>query len=149
MKKRITVSIMTLCAIVLLVGCAGVPMKVKVPALEKAPVYELDGLYLTTDPKQMTGVARDHIKLGVGETVVIYARGKSTIETGGKWFELPADVVVDWKTDSELEVTPTTGHMVTVKLIKSLNEGSAFAKAVTTTKDGKKIDAIFMVREKK
>jgi len=146
MKAKILTTMMALLAIVLLVGCASVP-KVKVPAVQKAPVYELGGLYLTTDEKQMTGVARDHVKLGVGETVVIYARGMSTIETGGKWFELPADVVVNWKADRELEVTPTTGHVVTVKVIEPIST-SSFVRATTTTKKSEKIEKLFTVEGK-
>lgn len=146
MKNKIASMMVALVIIAMLVACAGVP-EVKVPAVKKAPTYELGDLYLTTDAKQMTGVARDSVKLGVGENVVIYARGMSTIETGGAWFELPADVVVNWKADRGLEVTPTVGHIVTVKVVEPI-EGAAFVTATTTTKAGKKIEALFTVEGK-
>ena len=149
MKTKIITMMLSLVAVALLVGCAGVPevglLKVKLPKVEKAP--ELGGLYLTTDLKQMTGVARDHVKLGVGESVVIYARGQSTIETGGKWFELPADVVVNWKAGRELEVTPTTGHVVTVKVVEPISV-TAYVTATTTTKAGEKLEMLFTVEGK-
>ncbi len=143
MKGKFIVKIMALLAITFIVGCAVVP-KIKVPAVGKAPVYELDGLYLTTDARQMTGVDRSSAKLGVGETVVIYARGKST---DGKWFELPADVVVNWRADLELEVTPASGHVVTVKVIKPISV-VAYVTATTTTEDGKKTETLFSVTGK-
>lgn len=146
MKGKVASLMTPLVAIVLLVSCAGVP-KVKVPVVEKTPTYELGGLNLTTDAKQMSGVAIDHVKLGVGETVVVYARGASTIETGGKWFELPADVVVNWKADRELEVTPTVGHTVTVKVVEPISV-AAYVTATTTTKAGEKIEAMFAVESK-
>jgi len=146
MKNKIVATMGTLFVIALLVGCAGVP-EVQAPKVGKAPVYDLGGLYLTTDAKQMTGVARDRVKLGVGETVVIYARGMSTVETGGKWFELPADVVVNWKADREIEVTPTTGHIVTVKVIEPISV-TAYVTATTTTKKGEKIETSLMVEGK-
>lgn len=49
----------------------------------------------TTDVKQMIGISCEHVEVRVSETVIIYARGMSRIETGGKWFELPAEVVVN------------------------------------------------------
>ncbi|MEA3311540.1 MAG: hypothetical protein U9Q76_04910 [candidate division WOR-3 bacterium] len=146
MKGRIAATMVALVAIAMLVGCAAV-QKVKVPKVEKAPECELGGLYLTTDARQMTGVDRDHAKLAVGETVVIYARGMSTIETGGKWFELPADVVVTWKADRELEVTPATGHVVTVKVVEPMSVAS-FVTATTTTKAGEKVEKLFTVEGK-
>ncbi|MGC8823521.1 MAG: hypothetical protein ACP5PZ_02860 [Bacteroidales bacterium] len=96
---------------------------------------------------EMTGVAQDKAKLGMGETVTVYARGCSSIETGGKWFVLPADVVVAWKADKELEVTPTTGHVVTIKVIAPIS-GSAYVTATTTAKDGSKIEKLFTVTPK-
>lgn len=146
MKSKIAVTMLALGTIVLLIGCARVS-KVTVPKVEKTPVYELGGLYLTKDAQQLNGVASDHAKLGIGETVVIYARGMSTIKTGGKWFELPADVVVNWKADRELEVTPATGHVVTVKVIEPIS-GTAFVTATTTTKKGEKIEKLFTIEGK-
>ncbi len=148
--KKVVSGMMALFTLTLIIGCAGAP-KVKVPKEVPTPTpkqqYELEDLYLTTDANQMSGTPIDHAKLGVGETIVIYARGMSSIETGGKWFKLPDDVVVNWKADPELEVTPTTGHEVTVKVIKPIS-GAAYVTATTTTKDGKKIEKTFTVTGK-
>ncbi|MFN3550680.1 MAG: hypothetical protein ACK4WJ_02580 [Endomicrobiia bacterium] len=145
MKSK-EIIIFALVTIGILSSCAKVP-KLQVPSVKPTPKYELGGLYLTTDAKQMSGVARDSIKLGVGESAVIYARGMSTIETGGKWFELPSDVVVNWKADRELEVTPTVGHVVTVKVVRPIS-GAAYLTATTTDKSGKKIESILAVTMK-
>lgn len=147
-QSKIAVSMVTLVTIALLVGCVGVPRVVKQPEIVTPTNYEVAGLYLTADAKQMTGVPRDHVKLAVGETVVVYARGMSSIETGGKWFELPPNVVVTWKADRELEVTPATGHIVTVKVVEPITAAS-FVTATTTDKDGKKIEVLFTVEGKK
>jgi len=104
----------------------------------------LSGLYLTSDAKQMTGVGMDNTKLAVGESVVIYARGK---DAAGKWYELPADVVVNWKADKELKVEPATGKMVTVKVAKEIAV-SAMVTATVTDSKGKKIEAIFTIAPK-
>jgi lipoprotein-anchoring transpeptidase ErfK/SrfK len=146
MKAKIATMMVVLVTIALFVGCAGV-QKAKDLAAEKPQAYELGGLFLTKDEKQMTGIAKDSAKLGVGETIVIYARGQSTVETGGKVFELPADVVVEWKADNELEVTPNVGHIVTVKLVKPI-EVAAYVTATTTTKTGQKIEAGFTITKK-
>lgn len=115
--------------------------EVKVPIPER---YELDDLYFAGDAKKMTGVSLGNVELGVGETVIIYVRGASN----GKWFELPADVVVSWEADRELEVSPTTGHVVTVKVVKPI-ENFSFVTATTINKDGKKIEAQLMVEGKR
>lgn len=147
MKSKIAKTMTALVTILLLAGCAGVS-KVKVPVAKEAPkTYDLYDLYLTKDAQQMTGVAKDAVKLNVGETVTIYARGCSSAETGGKWFELPGNVVVTWKADQELEVSPTTGHVVTVKVIKPISTAT-YVTAVTTAKDGSKIEKLFTVTPK-
>ena len=87
----------------------------------------------------------DHVKLAVGESVVIYARGNST---EGKWFKLPLHVAVTWKADRELQVTPTSGHTVTVRVVKPIST-TAYVTAVTTAKNGKKIEALFTIEGKK
>ncbi|MCS7227655.1 MAG: hypothetical protein NZ839_01670 [Endomicrobia bacterium] len=130
------------CCLLVLVGCPKLPSKLPV-SIPSVVEQELTGLYLTTDPKQMSGVGRSTIKLGVGESTVIYVRGDSN----GKWIELPADVVVNWKADKELEVTPNVGHVVTIKVIRPIS-ASSFATATTTTKSGKKIEALLMVTPK-
>jgi len=141
MKGRIAV---TMVGIALLIGGATLSCapKIKKPEI-KVPIpkkYELKDLYLTTDAKQMTGTARDMAKLGIGETVVIYARGNM----GGEWFELPADIIVNWKADPELEVTPTTGPVVTVKVIKPIST-SSYVEATTTTKEDEKVKKLFTI----
>ncbi len=132
-----------LITITLFIACASLP-KVNAPTIEKPPTYELAGLYLTIDSNQMSGVPIDKAKLAEGEIVVIYARGQSP---DGKWFELPNDIVITWKVDSELEVTPAEGHVVTVKVVKSISS-IAYVTATTTTKDGKKIEALFTITGK-
>lgn len=145
MKTKAGILVMLFFAIVLLVGCPGLP---KMPVVkETLQTYDLYDLYLTTDVQQMTGVPKDHVKLGLGETVVVYARGCSSLETGGKWFELSPDIVVNWKSDPELEVTPTTRHMVTVKVIKPISV-AAYVTAITTNKAGQKVEKIFTVEGK-
>lgn len=147
MKTTIVKAMLKLFAITLLVGCAGMA-KVKAPVAKETPkTYDLYDLYLTKEANQMTGVAQDKAKLGVGESVTIYARGCSSVETGGKWFELPADVVISWKADGELEVTPTTGHVVTVKVVKPIAV-SAYVTATTTAKNGSKIEKLFTITPK-
>jgi len=145
MKKQ-NVSVMGVILVAfMIIGCAqasGLLEQSMVPDLKS---YELDGLYVTTDEKQMGGVAKDHAKLTVGESVVIYARGNST---EGKWFKLPSSVAVTWKADSELKVTPASGHTVTVRVVKPIST-TAYVTAVTTAKNGKKVDALFTIEGKK
>jgi len=143
MKRRITAMTVALVAIAFLVGCAGVP-KVKVPEVIPEKHGELTYLYLTTDAKKMTGVAQNYAIMTVGESIIVYARGGD--ETG-KWFELPADVVVNWKPGRELEVTPTTGHVVTVKAIGPAGE-IPFLEVTATTQDGKKIEGTMQIEIK-
>jgi len=77
MKSKIAKTMTALVTILFLLGCASVS-KVKVPAAKESPkTYDLYDLYLTKDAQQMTGVAKDAVKLNVGETVTIYARGCS------------------------------------------------------------------------
>ena len=147
MRNKITTMIVVLVAMTLLVSCASAP-KLKVSEVKEAPkTYDLYDLYLTKDAQQMTGVARDMAKLSVGETVTVYARGCSSIETDGKWFVLPANVVISWKADRELEVTPITGHIVTIRMIKPISV-SAYVTATTTAKDGSKIEKLFTITPK-
>lgn len=148
MKTKIAVTMVALVTIAFLAGCATVVPKVTVPVVKEAPkTYDLYNLYLTTDAQQETGVSRNLVKLGVGETITVYARGctgDKWSETGGEWFVLPEDVTVEWIPDKELEVTPTVGHVVTIKLV-SKPDVVTFVKAVITTKDGKKVEQLFMV----
>ncbi len=143
MKGKIATAMVTLGAIALLIGCAGVP-KIEAPKVIPEKHGKLAYLYLTTDIKKMTGVAQSYAKMAVGETMVIYVRGGD--ETG-KWFKLPADVVVNWKPDREIEVTPTIGHIVTVKAVSSAAVAS-FLEATAMTKDGNKIEAMMQIEIK-
>ena len=145
MKKHIIAAMIPLCIVFMFLACAGTSEISEKPASPAFKYHELDGLYLTIDGKQMNGVAMDHVKLRVGESVVIYARGNST---EGKWFKLPSHVAVTWKADSELQVTPASGHTVTVRVVKPIAVTS-YVTAVTTAKNGKKIEALFTVEGKK
>lgn len=148
MKKQTIATIRALSIVLMLLACAGTSEISEQPATPAFKYYELDGLYLTTDEKQMNGVAMDHVKLRVGEFVVVYARGMSTVDTGAQWFKLPSHVAVTWKADSELQVAPASGHTVTVRVVKPIAVTS-YVTAVTTAKNGKKIEAIFTVEGKK
>ncbi len=141
MKSKVTLTIAVILITALMIGCAQLGT-VKQVAKEVGP-RTLTGLNVTRDAKQMSGVPISVAKLAVGESVVLYARGSDN----GKWFELPADVVVNWKADSELEVNPTTGHVVTVKVVSPIS-AVAFVTATTTTKDGKKLEAELQITHK-
>ena len=143
MKGKISAMIGVTLAIALLLGCGGVP-KVKAPKVVPEKPGKLAHLYLTTDIKQMTGVAKTYAKMTVGQSMIVYVRGGD--ETG-KWFELPADVVVNWKPDMEIEVTPTTGHIVTVKAFRPADVAS-YLEATAMTKDGNKIEAMMQIEIK-
>jgi hypothetical protein len=138
MKTRITVLTLVLGPIIFLTCCASVP---------KSPEYQLTGLYVTMDAEQMSGTPKNHAKLGVGDTMVIYARGMSSRATGQKWFILPSDVEVDWSADEALEVIPTEGHKVTLRVVKPIsNEAkvSAFTVITRVTKiDGDNVSMLF------
>ncbi|HQL44955.1 MAG TPA: hypothetical protein PL073_13810, partial [Spirochaetota bacterium] len=105
MKKHTIATMIALYIVLMLLACVGTSEISEQPASPAFKYHELDGLYLTIDGKQMNGVAKDHAKLAIGESVVIYARGNST---EGKWFKLPTSVAVTWKADRELQVTPTS-----------------------------------------
>lgn len=143
MKGKIATAMVTLGAIALLIGCAGMP-KVKAPKVIPEKHGKLAYLYLTTDIKKMTGVAQTYAKMAVGKSMVVYVRGG---DKTGKWFKLPADVVVNWKPDREIEVTPTIGHVVTVKAISPAAAGS-YLEATAMTKDGNKIEAMMAIEIK-
>jgi hypothetical protein len=71
MKKQTIATIRALSIVLMLLACAGTSEISEQPATPAFKYYELDGLYLTTDEKQMNGVAMDHVKLRVGEFVVV------------------------------------------------------------------------------
>ncbi len=62
--------------------------------------------------------------------------------------ELPQDVVGNLKVDRELEVKPTAGRVVTVKVIKPIST-VAYVTATTTKKNGKKLEAGVQITPKK
>lgn len=104
---------------------------------------ELSGLYLTTDRTQMNGVPGDSVTLSVNESITVYARG---MDDRGKWFELSDDAAITWKADNELEVTPTAGPEVKVKVVKKAVV--SYATATVLTKEGQKIKEEFAVQIK-
>jgi hypothetical protein len=102
----------------------------------------LSGIVLTVDPGQMSGIPQDHVKLGVGETVTVYARG---LDAEGKWCPLPPGLAIKWRADRELEISPRTGDMVTARLL-SEPKVSAMATARTTV-DKKRLQRLFTVEK--
>ncbi len=146
MRSKIITVVGVLSTVVLLVSCTGAP-KVSKPEV-KVPLPEKHGgltyLYLTGNAEQMSGVAPTMRTMKVGESIVIYARGGD--ETG-KWFKLPNDVVVNWKAGKELEITPTTGHVITVKAVGPAGE-IPFLEATAVTKDGTKVEGTLQIEIK-
>jgi hypothetical protein len=104
---------------------------------------KLSGMILTVDPEQMSGVPQDHVKLAVGESVTVYARGQ---DADGKWCPLPAGLSVKWRADRELELEPKTGETVTARLIRE-PKVSAMATARTVV-DKKRLQRLFTVEVK-
>ena len=162
MKMKILTMVMFVAVVAFLSGCAEVQKtnesvttpevkKAEEPKPEEAKKVEdtkkaeepttpaktenILGLYITKDSEQMSGVSADTIKLAVDESVKVYVRGKGE---GDKWIKLPADAVVTWKADSELEITPNTGQEITIKVVKPISVVS-YATASMTTPDGKTI----------
>lgn len=138
--------LLMVCLLVLVLGGCPAP-SLKVPITEKIVTHELADLYLTTDPNQMSGVPKEYAKLGPNESITIYARGVTSIETGSKWFILPEDTIVNWKATEGVEITPTKGHAVMVKVVNPTSK-TIFITATTTTKEGKKIERIFTIEIK-
>ena len=103
----------------------------------------LAGLNLTTDPEQMSGVPKDHVQLGVGESVKIYARGQ---DESGKWCPLPPGLNIRWRSDRELDIEPKTGDTVTARL-RNAPKVSAMATARTVV-EKKKLQRLFTVEKK-
>jgi len=103
----------------------------------------LSGINLTVDPEQMSGVPQDHVKMAVGESVTVYARG---LDADGKWCPLPSGLAIKWRSDRELELAPRTGDMVTARLLSAPNVSAmATARAVV---DKKKLQRLFTVEKK-
>jgi len=103
----------------------------------------ITGIMLTTDPDQMSGVPQDHVKLAVGETVTVYARGQ---DAEGKWCLLPQGLPVKWRSDRELELSSKTGETVTARLA-SEPKVSAMATARTVVHK-KRMQRLFTVEKK-
>jgi len=113
-------------------------------------VLPLAGLYLTYDPNQMKGIAPDEVLLDTGESKTLYARGQSSIDTDGQWFVLPPDVVVSWRGGQGVEVTPTEGQVVTVKVTGPLPAtGFVQVQATTTDYKGHEVRSYVSVENKK
>lgn len=104
---------------------------------------KLSGIVLTVDPEQMSGVPQDHVKLSVGESVTIFARGQ---DPDGKWCALPEGLAVKWRSDRELELSPKTGETVTARLV-SEPKVSAMATARTVVHK-KRLQKLFTVERK-
>lgn len=104
---------------------------------------ELNGLYLTTDRTQMTGVARDSVTLSVNESITVYVRG---MDDKGKWFMLSDGIAVTWKADRELEVSPASGTEVRIKILSKAPV--SYATVTVITKEGRKLKEEFAVQIK-
>lgn len=102
----------------------------------------LKALNLTTDKAQMEGVPRDHVHLGLGETVTVYARG---VDESGKWCTLPDGLVLKWRHDRDLQIVPGPGQTASVKLVGTPRV-SAVATARTTV-GKKKLQRTFTVEK--
>jgi hypothetical protein len=105
--------------------------------------FKLSGMVLTVDPEQLSGIPQDHVKLGVGESVTVYARG---LDADGKWCPLPTGLAVSWRSDRELELAPKTGETVTARLV-SEPKVSAMATARTVVQR-KRMQRLFTVEKK-
>lgn len=103
----------------------------------------LSGINLTVDPDQMSGTPQDHVKLAVGDSVTVYARG---LDADGKWCPLPPGLAIKWRADRELEISPRTGDTVTAHLLRA-PKVSAMATARTVV-DKKKLQRLFTVEKK-
>jgi len=88
----------------------------------------IKALNLTTEPSQMEGVPRDHVRLAVNESVTVYARG---LDDAGKWCILPEEAQIKWRSDRDIQLTPGPGHTALMKLVGS-PKVSAVATARTT-----------------
>jgi len=129
------------CAAMLLAGCASVCQLSNVAKLPSSSHGKLTGLALSTDQNQMTGVSRGSIKLAVGASAVLHVRGT---DEKTKWFELPSSVVVNWKCDKEVEVTPKSGSLVTVKAVSPI-AAAAYVTATTVNEAGQKIESVIQI----
>ncbi len=132
----------TLIAMVLLVGWMVMPGNAVLQE-EDTPTYELGGLYFATTPDKMSGADQSMLKVALGDSIIVYARGASTIAKGGRWFELPEDVIVTWEGTTaaarrQLEITPDTAHVVTIKVIEQI-PAMAMVRATATTPEGKEV----------
>lgn len=92
------------------------------------PGPEIRALTLTTDGTQMEGVPRDHVRLALGETVTVYARG---VDATGKWCALPEGLVLKWRHDRDLRLAEGPGQTAAVTLVAAPRV-SAVATARTT-----------------
>ena len=102
----------------------------------------IKALNLTTDVKQMEGVPKNHVHLGLGETVTVYARGQ---DEHGKWCPLPDGLVLKWRHDRDLKITEGPGQTAAVTLVGT-PKVSAVATARTTV-GKKKLQRTFTVEK--
>ncbi|MEM2870239.1 MAG: hypothetical protein QW379_07470 [Thermoplasmata archaeon] len=104
----------------------------------------ISNLVLTADGAQMSGPPKDHVPLGVGESVEVFARG---LDDKGNWFPLPESFPVRWSADRELELSSGAGHRVTIRLLRE-PKVSALVTARARGSDGRRLQRIFTVERK-
>ncbi len=128
MRIRI-ISVLTMLGLItFLVNCASTPKS------QKLFIIQLDGLYVTMDASQMSGKPKDTAKLDVGDTIIIYARGKSSKATGNKWLKLPAKIKISWSVDKELKITQNQGHTVAVKVVTPISTAAYVSAGTAITR---------------
>lgn len=114
MYKRSQILTAALLAILLTLGVACMAR------MSKARTHgKLSGLALTTNENQMSGTSLRSLPLAAGESVRIYVRG---LDPKGTWFTLPPTIVVSWKFDKELEITPLADFSVSIKAVAPIAE---------------------------
>ena len=105
---------------------------------------KLAGLYFTTNPDQMSGTSKDHLRLSVGESTRVYIRGQ---DPEGKWFQIPLGLEIKWEADKELELQSDQWDVVSVKLV-GVPKVTAMATATATNPAGQKIDKKLTVQRR-
>lgn len=111
MRSKIAVTMLTLVAIALLVGCASVS-RVKVQTIKEAPLSKIL-VYVGEVPLGESGRSASGTEMNIGGSVVFTAQGR---DTEGK----PVAVNPTWTLSKPgiVEITPAVGSKVTVKGLK-------------------------------
>lgn len=135
MMKKIGAVLFTLIAAVFFVNCGGGQKKEDVKPVVKLVAVDF---VVTSDATQTAGPAVATAGLKAAETVVVNVKA---VDAKGVWFD--GDLTVAWKADANLEVTPATGKVVTVKAKKAIT--AAQKVTATATINGKALSKVFTV----